>query len=215
VLVSAELRWFWSEEEPVELASWFHSRDVHPFAPGGGETRVDRYLVDSQQFGLGIKCRGGKSGIEVKGLVSTFEPGLAVDPFLGPIEIWAKWASGSLSLDSHETIAIEKRRWLRKFDTAAGSPREMELDVTEKPARGEPFPESSCNVEFTVISLVGHSSWWTLGFESFGGLARVAQGLKAVAEVLASRDPPPMQKGLQVSYPEWLAKCVLPRVGAR
>jgi hypothetical protein len=56
--------------------------------PGGGLLRLDEYLSDPNQCELGIKRRGGKKGVEVKGLVTHAEQQLAAGPFVGPIEIW-------------------------------------------------------------------------------------------------------------------------------
>jgi hypothetical protein len=209
--VSAEIRWFWPELEPTDLAGWFQDKAVHNFSPGGGETRVDLYLVDRDQLELGVKSRGGKNGIEVKGLVSPSEPGLQLSPFTGPIEIWTKWTSNSLDLNSRQTTRIEKRRWLRKFETSSERTREIELDREERPATGEPPPQSGCNVEFTALTLDGHRPWWTLGFEAFGSLAGVTQSLQAVASLLVSRHPPPTPQGLRCSYPQWLTRCIWPR----
>lgn len=204
--VSAEIRWFWPNKEPTDLARWFKDQTVHNLPAGGGESRTDLYLVDPNQIELGIKSRGGKSGIEVKGLVSTLEPGLINPPFSGPIELWTKWSSSSLHLESDETVRIEKTRWLRKFDTSTECPREIELDSAERPRSGEPFPKSGCNVEFTALTIAGHHPWWTLGFEAFGSLGEVAQSLQAVALLLVGRNPPTLEDGLRSSYPEWLTE---------
>jgi hypothetical protein len=172
----------------------------------------DRLLFcGSRQLELSLKSRGGKNGIEIRGLISTSEFGQHFPPFVGPIEIWSKWTSNSLNLNSQETIRIEKRRWIRKFDTSAECPREIELDRAEKPATGQLLPESGCNVEFTALSLAGHRPWWTLGFEAFGSFAGVTQSLQAVASLMVSRNPPQMPTGLRCSYPQWLAKCIWPR----
>jgi hypothetical protein len=44
--VSAEIRWFWPEQQPEELADWFRDKAVHSFPHGGGESRIDFYFVD-------------------------------------------------------------------------------------------------------------------------------------------------------------------------
>jgi hypothetical protein len=71
---------------------------------------MDEYLYDPSQAELGLKCRGGRTGVEVKGLVAVTWGGLAAAPFVGPIELWTKWASEPLGLNSHATVATEKRR---------------------------------------------------------------------------------------------------------
>src|SRR5262245_5499282 len=114
--VSAEIRWFWPAE-PIDLVRWFHNPEVHSCQPGGGKLREDAYLRDSSQAELGIKRRGLKRGVEIKGLVEVIPAALNAGPFVGPIELWAKWASETLGLSSHPTILTKKQRWLRKFDT--------------------------------------------------------------------------------------------------
>ena len=54
-----------------------------------------------------------------------------VAPFAGPIEIWSKWTSEPLELNS--VVTVEKIRWLRKFDTSTLSPVEIALNDEEKP----------------------------------------------------------------------------------
>ena len=120
--VSAEIRWFWRHEPSPGLKAWFCNAEGQFCSAGGGETRVDEYLRDPDQVELGIKRRGGKKGVEVKGLVAINRGGLAVEPFTGPIEIWAKWTSEPLELQSTLTVSIKKRRWLRKFDTTVPVP---------------------------------------------------------------------------------------------
>lgn len=130
VQLSAEVRWFWLDAA-ASLSSWFHSSTYHPCAPGGGGTRVDQYLCEPGQTELGVKSRGGKSGLEIKGLVSSEAIGLEYEPFVGSIEIWSKWTSKSLTLGEHAILEIKKQRWLGKFDTTNGPPREIPLDESE------------------------------------------------------------------------------------
>jgi hypothetical protein len=74
---------------------------------------VDEYLRDASQIELGLKRRGSKKGVEVKGLVAVTCGGLAVGPFAGPVELWAKWTSEPLELNSASTLTTEKRRCAR------------------------------------------------------------------------------------------------------
>ena len=115
--VSAEIRWFWRSAPPTGLEDWFCKAESHGCPAGGGKAREDAYLRDLSQPELGLKRRGGKKGVEVKGLVAVLWSGLVVAPFAGPIEIWSKWTSETLELNS--VIIVEKLRWLRKFDTSS------------------------------------------------------------------------------------------------
>jgi hypothetical protein len=204
MLVSAEIRWFWRSAPPPGLEGWFCKAESHGCPAGGGRIRVDEYLRELGQVELGLKRRGGKKGVEVKGLLAVTWGGLATGPFAGPIELWTKWTSEQLELDSKSTVATEKQRWLRKFDTALPWPQEIPLDEDEKPAAQRPPPTLGCNVELTRVKLPQGDIWWTLGFEAFGRLRTVESDLQAVATILATRRPPPLGEGLLSSYPAWL-----------
>jgi hypothetical protein len=201
--ISAEIRWFWKRTTEPELAAWFVSPKSHGEPAGGGNLRTDVYLIDRGQNELGFKLRGGKKGVEVKGLVQTIVSGCRVDPFAGDIEVWTKWTSGALKLDGLPLIEIEKRRWLRKFDTSMSQVREIAVDADERPIGGVSLPDEGCNVEYTEIR--GEAfEFVTLGFEAFGALGNVVHGLRRTAAALASRSPPMPNGGLLASYPSWI-----------
>jgi hypothetical protein len=204
MLVSAEIRWFWRHDPPLGLRDWFCQAEHHPCPAGGGQARVDLYLRDPGQTDLGVKLRGGGDGVQIKGLVDVVSDGLSAAPFTGSAEIWCKWTSGPLQLDPDTTIAIDKRRWLRKFDTTRHSPQEVPLSGNEKPADGRPLPGLGCNVELTQVKPPSGEVWWTLCLEAFGTFGTVVKDLRAAAAVLAARTPPPLDGGLIASYPTWL-----------
>jgi len=66
-----------------------------PLPSRGGKQRNDDYLVDPDQTELGLKRRGQKLGVEVKGLVVKEWASLNVRPFSGIIELWTKWTTRS------------------------------------------------------------------------------------------------------------------------
>ena len=206
--VSAEIRWFWRGESPDGLRDWFCGAHAHRCGAGGGESRRDVYLRDASQVELGVKYRGKKKGVEVKGLVTNGAGDLDVSPFVGGIEIWAKWTSESLGLPDDHTLTTDKQRWLRKFDTGDSRPREIELGGDEMPLNRESgLPARGCNVELTRVTLLDTGEiWWTLGFESFGSFPAVVEDLRVVAKELASRKPPDLEGGHLASYPAWLAE---------
>lgn len=206
MLVSAEIRWFWPNDPPIGLEEWFLSTKNHPYVAGGGaEGRCDRYLRDKRQKELGIKIRGTKPGVEIKGLVAIVSDSLAAQPFIGDIEIWSKWTSESIELQPNSTIAVEKQRWLRKFSTSASlAPHEIQLTADETPLN-EALPERGCNVELTRIKLPNDDIWWTFGFEAFGGLLTAAEDLQVVANILVGRHALCLSKGILASYPAWLS----------
>src|SRR6266481_3714212 len=206
--VSAEIRWFWNNVPPPKLREWFRNATKDTCPAGGGELRVDEYLYDHSQIELGLKRRGGKPGVEVKGLVAAKWGNLTAGPFVGPIDLWTKSTSEVLELRSGWTVPIEKIRWLRKFDTARQFPEEIPLDDKEQPLGKRPLPALGCNVELTQITLRDDKVWWTLGFESFGTIQTVDKSLYAVATTLATRQPPDLGTGLLASYPDWLKEHV-------
>jgi hypothetical protein len=207
MLLSAEARWFWPSAPPPGLEEWFCSAHDTYCRAGGGETRVDEYLRDAGQRELGLKRRGGKAGVEVKGLVAVTSAGLAAGPFVGSIELWVKWTSHPLDLKQDQTIATKKVRWLRKFDTNAPCPLEIPLDSKEQPLDKRPLPALGCNVELTQVSLLpGGEIWWTLAFEAFGTMRTVENDLRAVATVLVARRPPGLEGGFMAGYPAWLSE---------
>jgi hypothetical protein len=203
--VSAELRW-WFDTDVDDLEEWFCKSIHHGCPAGGGKTRMDKYLRDPSQIELGLKHRDGKAGVEVKGLVAPAWGHIAVDPFSGSIELWAKWTSEQLELPPKLLIATTKVRWLRKFDTENFVPEEIELDDMEKPVDKErPLPSQGCNVELTQVRVENDKAWWSLSFEAFGAMERLERNVEAIAKVLASREPPRLDKGILASYPAWLS----------
>lgn len=198
--VSAEIRYWWRGSAPARLADWFAAGE---FPPGGGGTRVDEYLKQPGHAELGIKRRGEKPGVEIKGLVALGRERTA-EPFSGHVEIWSKWTSSVLRIDPAAAVAISKQRWLRKFDTSAGAAREIALDERESPASGEPLPREGCNVEWTILRPPDGVRWWTLGFEAFGSLFSVEQNLELAIAAMAARRPPELRPDTIASYPAWL-----------
>jgi len=204
--ISAEMRWYWSETVPGELIRWFNESTSHGcISGGGGEPRKDSYLLDPMQAQLGMKIRGKKKGVEIKGLVETIADGCKVKPFAGQIEIWTKWTTEALSFDDKKLIIVDKFRRLRKFDTSCTNIFEICLDKDEQPKGSANSPNVGCNVELTTIR-IENRRWATLGFESFGTLGTVVDSLCRTVSLLASRDPPPFDEGWLASYPLWLQR---------
>jgi hypothetical protein len=206
MLISAELRWFWKDAPPSGLESWFRSGS---FPPGGGILRRDEYLLDPSQTELGLKKRGGGSGVEVKGLIGfgTTIPG----PFAARVQLWAKWASKTVSIDHLPRIVAAKTRWVRKFDTTTADIRELVLDASEQPKdRSTSPPECGCLIEFVDIQLGdAQIAWWGLAFEAFGPLDSVQESLRRTTERVAHPTPPSLEGGFELSYPEWFSRCAL------
>jgi hypothetical protein len=205
MLNSAEVRWFWDDLRPLGLEDWFRSGG---FPPGGGELRWDSYLIDPGQIELGIKRRGKKDGVEVKGLVSTAMRPLRSDPPQGTIQMWSKWTSQSLILDEKQTLNIQKTRWLRKFSTDAEVLREIALNADEMPcSASEKLPLYGCNIELTkILNTEMKFLGWTLGFEAFGTMSNIEQSLRLVWEHLTTTGFPPIEGSVELSYPAWLSQ---------
>lgn len=202
MFVSAEVRWFWRGHCPQAVRDWFFKTGL---PPGGGQSRIDKYVPQPDTAEIGLKERGDTSALEFKGLVATRNiPELAA--IASHVEIWCKWSCTLPGLRLTDDLAIKKTRWLRKFDTADPVRIEIPLDANEKPRPGSALPAQGCNVELTEASILGRSAvWWTLGFEAFGDLAAVATNLtRAVlpdSVILAGV----VSSGALLSYPAWLA----------
>lgn len=207
MVVSAEVRWFWRGDPPAGLKEWFCKADHHGCPAGGGKVRVDEYLREPSQTEVGIKRRGGQRGaVEMKGLVAARWGCIAIGPFSGPIELWSKWTTESLELPGDRLISVQKKRFIRAFDTAPPAAREITLREDEQPANRRPPPVVGCHVELSRVELTSGDVWWTLGFEAFGNPRTVENDLCAVAVLLAARHPPHLAGALRASYPAWLAE---------
>jgi hypothetical protein len=89
--VSAEIRWFYPDECPANLHRWFGGMSP---APGGGKLRIDEYLSQTNQSEVSIKKRGGRPGVEIKGLIAVCRSELT--PFAPYVELWCKWRLQSI-----------------------------------------------------------------------------------------------------------------------
>ena len=67
MVTSAELRWFWRGRCPQPVHDWFFKSGL---PPGGGFSRVDKYVPQRGEPEISIKKRGDKPGFEVKGACS-------------------------------------------------------------------------------------------------------------------------------------------------
>ncbi len=204
--LSAEIRLFWFDNPTEALERWFLDPIVHPCAAGGGKQRTDVYLRDASQIELGIKTRGEKPGVEVKGLVAIPGDTLEFNSCQIPIELWSKWTSLALNFDANHGVQLRKTRWLRKFNTAGTKPIEIALDSSEQPVGGAPLPEKGCNVEWTIVETSSNETCWTLGFEAFGGWHDVEDSLRSVVRTMSDRNPPQSPGAKAASYPAWIAK---------
>jgi hypothetical protein len=204
--VSAEIRWFWPESSvPTPIGDWF-IQSLRGQNEGGPdpvpESRVDTYLKCSAE--LGLKKRGGKGGVEVKGLVGTSDLKLLTPPLEGEVQIWSKWGTDAFQIDGYTTVDTAKTRWLRKFDTEQVVPTEVPLHGPSAVAF-EAWPKQGCNVEYTKVA-VGNSRWETFSFESFGSLAQVESSLRRTVEFFAPLCPGLPADAVLDSYPSWLAR---------
>lgn len=205
MLISAEVRWFWSaQQQPLSDAvhAWFTAPRAGGIVPGGGsKSRRDAYLAP-RTGELGIKRRGGKPVCEVKGRIKSLAT-VQLGAVRAPAELWGKWDADGLSWDDANTIVVDKRRYLRKLDFDASTPKELALDADERPATAP--PEAGCNVEYTEIEVAAHGNYRTLGFEAFGPYPKLESILVASVQTFAP-SVPALTEALAMSYPAWLAR---------
>ena len=202
MFVSAEIRWFYPDECPANLHRWFG--EMSP-APGGGRLRIDEYLSQTNQSEVSIKIRGGRPGVEIKGLVAVCRSELV--PFAPYVELWCKWRLQASALEMTKRMIIQKTRWIRTYDTSRAAIVEIPLQADEKPLNGQPLPQQGCNVEISKIQLAEDPrQWWTLGFEAFGDLDSAPGNLLKTAQFLITRSFPLPICGEFLNYPSWLAQ---------
>ncbi|MFC6476561.1 hypothetical protein ACFQDN_08225 [Pseudomonas asuensis] len=199
--LSAEARWFWPVTPDAELIDWFHQRGPWAQPPGGGALKTHHYLKDATQSEMGIKTRDG-SAVELKGLVAATWDILETAPFTGPVELWSKWYSETLTLRPHPTVPVKKQRWLRMFTVEQSVVREIALDESE--SAQEAMPCAGCTLELTQLWVNDRPAGWTLGLEAFGDIPALALQLKAVATHLSVHCPPKWPDATRNHYPGWL-----------
>jgi hypothetical protein len=171
MLTTAEVRWFWRGPCPRQLHEWFF-QSGNP--PGGGQSRTDKYILQTDQPEISLKTRGHDERLEVKGLVG--RTAWPLDSVAPHVEIWCKWSCKILGfrLTNAVPIPITKTRWLRQFDTSNSTLLEVSLGPDEKPKEGYSLPVQGCNGELTEVNSANLTEpWWTLGFEAFGELETV------------------------------------------
>jgi len=202
MFVSAEIRWFYPDECPTNLHRWFG--EMSP-APGGGKLRIDEYLSQTNQSEVSIKKRGGKPGVEIKGLIAVCRSELV--PFAPYVELWCKWRLHASALEMTKRMIIQKTRWIRTYDTSGAAIVEIPLQADEKPLNGQPLPQQGCNVEITKIQIAEEPrQWWTLGFEAFGDLDSAPGNLLKTTQYLIAHSFPLPLCGEFLNYPSWLAQ---------
>ena len=200
MLLSAEVRWFGRGRCPQPVHDWFFKSGL---PPGGGFSRIDRYVPQRGEPEISLKKRDDHFGFEVKGLVTT-QNSPELEPLAPHIEIWCQWPCTIPGVKTDD-LAITKTRWLRKFDTSKYVRLEILLGANEKPKTGYPLPVQGCDVELTEIEMAGHAGrWWTLGFEAFGDLDSVPTNLTLTVLPEKPFLLRIIGSGAFLSYPAWL-----------
>jgi hypothetical protein len=167
--------------------------------------RIDEYLSQTNQSEVSIKIRGGRPGVEIKGLVAVCRSELV--PFAPYVELWCKWRLQASALEMTKRMIIQKTRWIRTYDTSRAAIVEIPLQADEKPLNGQPLPQQGCNVEISKIQIAEDPrQWWTLGFEAFGDLDSAPGNLLKTAQFLITHSFPLPIRGEFLNYPSWLAK---------
>jgi hypothetical protein len=207
MLASAEVRWFFRGDPPVEMGEWFRDGELWTQQPD----RIDEYLVLPGCSTTGIKLREGRLEVKVQteGPVATEYPG----GVRGHRDGWVKWSRSVgiaervrafLRAGDERWVRVRKDRALRGFslDGAShdGDPREVDAGG-ERPRRG-------CGVEITEVRVLApaESTWWTLGLEGFDDGGGAAECLDRVARFFFAGEPPPCALDLESSrsYAAWL-----------
>ena len=200
MFVSAEVRWFWKDAAPAAVDSGSAAAPARPVEERRGPTNISSRHGQRE---LGVKQRGGTSGVEVKGLVEL--RGDLRPPSPGEFRFWCKWTSEALTIDHLPRVSLHKTRLIRKDDITGTAVTEVELDAAERP-RHDPARrlERGCQLELVALRVGDrHEAWSSLGFEAFGELDTLEDSLHRIVAQLA-RNAPPLTLGTELSYPEWL-----------
>lgn len=210
MLHSAEIRWFVPGTPAKKVLTWFEAGEA--LEPEG--KRIDNYLMFADCDTVGVKLRNQKK-FEIKSRVSDSRPlalvGLGIN---GRTDQWVRWSFDSEGLTALEGelkqsgrwVQVIKDRYLRKFSADSGN-------VVEVPPKQEPFPDSGCNVELTLIEVQADPKlWFSLGFEAFGSSGSVAKILNDTLESFFKAHGSMPEHNLSgresMSYPTWLATLI-------
>jgi hypothetical protein len=187
-----ELRWFF-RHEPCAPSLFFNAAHL-------SEPRTDWYAYPCDERS-GVKIREGR--LEAKLLIASLGP-RDFPRATGNVEHWQKWSAdlpaadrpSSAQLRSAGWVAVEKRRYLRKFAIDGPSIRELDADD---------FPHSGAQFEWTQLT-ADQQPWCTLGFESFGPDAQLDHNLTSLVKHVFENAPlpAPLKIGDSFGYPKWL-----------
>lgn len=126
VMITAELRWFYSGSVPMAVKNWFIATRDHTVMPG--EVREDRYLQLSGCDSLNLKLRHGN--LELKLRLRQFSNLQVGDRWVGQVEVWQKWNledfPGHLNLGDSDLegawISVRKVRSQQQYQTFLDQP---------------------------------------------------------------------------------------------
>jgi hypothetical protein len=203
VVESLEMRWFLAPEraELAELEQWFAGVAAEQ------DGRLDHYYVDprSPELGLKQRCEPGKPAkLELKLRTGALGAVALAPGVLGELERWTKLSlsSGAPEIAAHpQSIAVSKRRKLRKLSFCAG-------EAAEVPSSER--PDAGCSVELTRIEAsrgAGRIVAHTFGLEAFGAESELLGALEASAHRLfAERPGLRLEAASSSGYPSWLSR---------
>jgi len=211
-LISLELRWFFPEDVPREVADWF--RTGLPGSNASAEDRPDTYLLQVRHDDFGIKFRGGDKEtdrrLEVKWRQSA-KPYKSDNGFEGQVERWVKWGwkdpkiplphedmyIGAWSHPDGPWVTVAKERWQRKYGWEDGK-------FTSVPT--ETILEMAAVVEMAKFKL-GQRVRGSLLVETYAPTARGQQLVldAAVTDLFKEYPGAPPMAEWSYGYPHWLA----------
>jgi len=199
---TAEVRWFYRGQVPLEVETWFRrgAGTVEQYP-----SREDHYLRLGDTYALGIKLR--ESRIEVKQRVR--RPGVFRfhERVTGIVEHWRKWsfqlaepdtALSSVAVPTTSWIPVRKERMLRRY--------QLTIDRHVVPVSGSQPSRKGCELELCRVH-VEEQDWWTLAFEAFGEESALQEQLeRVVRHVFAADEPPSLNASQSRGYADWLGR---------
>jgi len=161
--------------------------------------RVDWYAPGNAASG--VKLREGN--LEVKLLLAEHGVGeFANGSCRGAVQSWDKWIyrndvqspPTAEALQQAGWIAVEKQRWLIKFENRGGNMVSVDVDQP-----------GGCQVEWTEVQVAG-TPWLTIGLEAAGEAATLNVSLEQTANLVlpALSEQLPLDESHSLSYPQWL-----------
>lgn len=202
MLISAELRWFYSGPLPGEVALWFQAEALGQNLDAAA-SREDVYLDLPDCPYLGIKLR--EERLEIK-LRRQELGGFKNQVWEGKAEKWCKWSCEQPTAEPLvSAAAIAQGPWIKVLKERMQRKYQVLPDHSLQTVAIEAEVDRGCTAEVAQVKIQGNP-WWSLAFEAFGPDAELINSLQTTADwVLKGYVGPQLHLQASYAYPTWLA----------